>query len=808
MLHLPVDDILPDLCAALQTCSNALVCAPPGSGKTTRVAPELLRQLQGKVILLQPRRIAVRSSASRIAQEVGCKLGDQVGYRVRFESKVSANTRLEVLTEGLLTRQVQSDPFLEGVSAVVLDEFHERSLHSDLLLGLLREIQKEARPDLKIVVMSATLDSEPVQKFLGGTEACPLFQAEGRAFPVDVIYKAPQADTDLESAAALAVRAALKDDPSGDVLVFLPGRWEIEKTTGLLSAGLPKNVQVMPLHGGLRLEEQDRVLRPSEKTKVVLATNIAETSLTLQGVRTVIDTGLVRQARFDARLGVDRLITRATSQASTVQRAGRAGRTQAGRCIRLWTAHAQANREPYDQPAIRQSDLAPLLLQILSWGSNSDHFTWFECPPESAIQTGMTLLKTLGALKPDGRQLNALGQQLASFPAHPRLGRVVIEGARLGVLNQAASAAALASERDPWANSNHGPTDLLERITALKSERGADPRSLHQIRKVRDQLLRIGKRLPQTAQDISGNKDDRITQSVVAGFPDRVGIRREPGSRRCHLSGGNGADLAHGVHTDGHFVAVVLTAGERGRPPLIRAVAPLDADCLNLDWQFEASFDPEKEAVVSQQVKRFGAVLFEAKLANNQGDPQAIAQTLAQHAQQHFDRLFPLAGNDGRLIRRLRFVASVRPDLEMPLWVQEPAMLLEAWCAGKSNFAQLKQMNVYADLSERLPWPIRQRLNELAPDRMTLPGGSSVALAYPEGEAPILAAKLQKLFGLKTTPTLGGRPLTVHLLAPNGRPAQITKDLEGFWAGSYKEVRKALRGRYPKHAWPEDPTQV
>jgi ATP-dependent helicase HrpB len=808
VLHLPIDDILPDLCAALKAGSNALVCAPPGSGKTTRVPPALLEHIDGKVILLQPRRIAVRSSARRIAQESGCKLGDRVGYRVRFESKVSAKTRLEVMTEGLLTRLIQGDPFLEGVGAVVMDEFHERSLDSDLLLALLREIQKEARPDLKIVVMSATLDSEPVQDFLGGAEDCPLFQAQGQAFPVEVIYKAPNTDISLEVAAAQAVRQALKRDPSGDVLVFLPGRWEIEQTAGFLSAGLPENVQVLPLHGSLRSEEQDRVLQPSTQTKVVLATNIAETSLTLPGVRTVIDTGLVRQARFDPRLGVDRLVTRPSSQASTIQRAGRAGRTQAGQCVRLWTQHAQSNREPFEQPAIHQSDLAPALLQILAWGSTPNQFQWFERPPQTAIETAETLLQSLGAFQADGQGLSNVGQQLARFPTHPRLGRVVIEGARLGVLHQAVSAAALASERDPWAHTG-GPSDLLDRINALDSGRRGDRRLLQQVRKVRDQLTRLSKSLPQPSKPSpTGDLENRVLLSLVAGFPDRVGMRRDTGKRRCLLSSGIGADLAHGVHAETYFVAVVLTAGDRGRAPQIRAIAPLDPQCLNLEWRLEALFDPEKEAVVCQKVKRFGAVCFASKLATNQGDPHAITESLSQHAALHFDRLFPFSGDDGRLIRRLRFVARVRPDLSLPDWLQEPQSLLAEWCEGKSTFAQLKKMNLAKDLLERLPWPTQKVLGELAPDRMTLPGGSSVRLLYPENQAPVLAARIQKLFGLKSTPTLGGVPLTIHLLAPNGRPAQITQDLSGFWAGSYKDVRKALRGRYPKHAWPEDPTQV
>lgn len=808
MLKLPVDKLLPRLCQSLVQTPNALVCAPPGSGKTTRVPPALLSAVTGKVILLQPRRIAVRSAASRIAQEAGCKLGGLVGYRVRFESKVSPATRLEVLTEGLLTRQIQGDPFLEGVSTVVLDEFHERSLHSDLLLALLREIQKEARPDLQIVVMSATLDSGPVQAFLGGPQGCPLFEATGRAYPVAIHYQPPASDLSLESAAAQAVRQSLQSEPEGDVLVFLPGRREIERTRDHLRAGLPDRVEVLPLHGGLALAEQSEVLTPTEHTKVVLATNIAETSLTLSGVRTVIDTGRVRLAHFDPRLGVDRLITRANSQASTIQRAGRAGRTQAGRCIRLWTAHAQANRLAFEEAAIRQSDLAPLILQIMDWGSDPERFCWFERPPQAALDTAHKLLDTLGALSADHRGLSALGKQLARFPAHPRLARIVIEGARRGVLSQAASVAALAAERDPWQHSDRPPRDLWERIHSLKTGRNGDPRALQQIRKVRDQLLRLGQNLATDFVDTRGPVEDRVTRALVAGFPDRVGIRREPGKRRCLLSGGTGADLGPGVQAETHFVAVVLTAGERGRAPLIRAVAPLDPAILDLEWTLEAQFNAEKEAVICRQVQRFGAVVFASKLATNLGDSLAIAATLAEQAGLQFDRLFPFADSDGRLLRRLRFVGRVRPDLALPGWVNAPELLLSEWCMGKSSFAQLKKMNVNSDLHDRLPWPVRQALGEFAPERMDLPGGSSVRLDYPENQAPVLAARIQKLFGWKNTPTLGGVPLTIHLLAPNGRPAQITQDLRGFWAGSYKDVRKALRGRYPKHDWTEDPTQT
>ena len=398
-LSLPVDAILPDLLAALAEHASALVCAPPGSGKTTRVPPALCDGLgDGQILLLQPRRIAARASARRIAQERGCAVGDEVGYRVRFDNQTSEQTRIVVLTEGLLTRQLQSDPFLEGVSAVILDEFHERSLHSDLALALLREVQQEARPDLKIVVMSATLDAKPIQDFLGGEQNCPLLLAEGRSFDVAIEHQALQDRRPLEEGVAAAVYRAVSEDPQGHVLVFLPGVGEIERTARQLASGLPSSTQVLPLHGRLKAAAQDAALKPCDHQKVVLATNIAETSLTLDGVTSVVDSGLVRRPRFDPRIGLDRLETVNHSQASATQRAGRAGRTRSGRCIRLWTSQAQSLRLPHDPPAVVRTDLAATVLQLYAWGARPQEFLWFERPAESAIETAEGLLMRLGAL--------------------------------------------------------------------------------------------------------------------------------------------------------------------------------------------------------------------------------------------------------------------------------------------------------------------------------------------------------------------------------------------------------------------------
>ena len=811
-LSLPVDEILPALLAALADHPCALVCAPPGSGKTTRVPPALCDGLGGKkVLLLQPRRIAARASARRIAEERGCAVGAEVGFRVRFENQVSPSTRIEVLTEGLLTRQMQRDPFLDGVAAVVLDEFHERSLHSDLALAWLREVQREARPDLKLVVMSATLDVAPVQDFLGGAARCPLLEAPGRTFDVDIEYHPPPEGGRIEEAAAAAVCHLVTQDPEGHVLVFLPGVAEIERTARRLDGRLPGETQILPLHGGLKSGDQDAVLRPSARQKVVLATNIAETSLTLDGVTSVVDAGLVRRPRFDARLGLDRLETAAHSQASADQRSGRAGRTRPGRCRRLWSRQAHGFRPPHDLPAVAATDLSSTVLELYAWGTRPATFDWFERPPESSLETAEGLLVRLGALEAaPPRTLTPLGTQLAQLPVHPRLGRVIIEGKALGVLELAAGAAALASERDPWRSVEGVGSDLLERLGWLDSRHrtGADPRALATVRRVRDQLVRLGQRLQVEPSPCDLGSEARVVDALIAGFPDRVALRRVSGERRLLLSSGQGADLAPGLTGGECMVAVTMTAGARGRPPWVRVTAEVAPERLNSIWADEAVFDRERKTVVERSVQRFGALVLAERPLRGASNPERVARVLGEEAQRAFASIFPLQNEDGRLLRRLRFAAVARPDLDWPGWIQAPETLLGPWCAGRRSFAELMKLDVGADLRGRLTWEQRKALDAVAPDRMKLPSGSTTGVQYPEGQAPVLAARIQQLFGMMRTPVLGGIPMTVHLLAPNGRPAQITQDLAGFWTGSYAEVRKDLRGRYPKHAWPEDPSQA
>ena len=634
--------------------------------------------------------------------------------------------------------------------------------------------------------------------------------AEGRSFDVAIEHQALQDQRPLEEGVAAAVYRAVSEDPQGHVLVFLPGVGEIERTARQLASGLPSSTQVLPLHGRLKAAAQDAALKPCDHQKVVLATNIAETSLTLDGVTSVVDSGLVRRPRFDPRIGLDRLETVNHSQASATQRAGRAGRTRSGRCIRLWTSQAQSLRLPHDPPAVVRTDLAATVLQLYAWGARPQEFLWFERPAESAIETAEGLLMRLGALtESEPRSLTPLGTQLAQLPVRPRLGRVIVAGKALGVLESAAAAAALSSERDPWRD-YEGSADLMLRLEWLRQGRrkGVDPRAHQAVLRVTEQLIRLGRKLDVAREESNRDADARVVQALIAGFPDRVGLRREKGARQLLLSGGQGVELAPGLRCGDCVVAVTLTAGARGRTPWVRVVAEVDPEHLSASWVDEAVFDRERQAVSERQALRFGALVLKSRSLPHGTNPERVSQVLVQAAQGAVETLFSFSAEDGRVPRRLLFARSVRPDVDWPAWIDEPASLLPEWCEGRRSFEQIMQLDVSADFLARLTWPQRQMLDTVAPDRMKLPSGSTAQVQYPEGQPPVLAARIQQLFGMMETPVLGGVTLTVHLLAPNRRPAQITQDLAGFWSGSYADVRKDLRGRYPRHAWPEDPSQA
>ena len=846
---LPVAALAGAVVDALRTHGAAVVIAPPGAGKSTLLPPALLdagRLGNGRLVMLQPRRVAARAVARRIAQLRGGRLGDEIGYRVRFEDRTSAATRIEVVTEGLLTRRLQSDPFLEGVSCIVLDEFHERSLHADLALALLAEVRRDARPDLQILVMSATLDPGPVAAFLGG---CPVLTADARPYPVELVYERESSQEPVLARAARAVRRCLADPltPDGHVLVFLPGRGEINELAGLLAdlrTEPPGRIEVLPLHGGLSPEAQDRALQPPEPgvRKVVLATNIAETSVTIEGVQAVIDTGLARVPRFEPRLGLERLERVRISRASAEQRAGRAGRTGPGRCFRLWTALEHNALPAVDVPELLRTDLARTVLEIRGWGAEPTTFGFFERPPAEALEQADGLLRRLGFV--DARGLTPPGRAALAMPLHPRLAAVVAAGHAAGVLRAVCTAAALVNERDVLRDPPQvvADSDLALRLDALAEAEagglrpeacrrwGLDAGAAREVIQVRDQLfdvaLRTLGRTPteagrarETAHD--GSKalavEQTVLRSLLAGFGDRVAQRRTPRGTKFKLAGGGGAVLdGKSVVRDAELVlAIGLEAAPHGKggEHRIRIASALSPTWLPRTRGVETRWDAEREAVAQARVERFLDLVLAEHPAGADADPDAAALLLAAQAALAPSRAFD-PESTGSFVTRVRFLAEHMPELALPRFealdtpASEPPDWLLGFCTGRRSFSELRRADLAGWLRGTLTPTQQQALDRQAPERLALPAGRHGRLTYLPGEPPVLAAKLQWFFGLDRTPTVadGRVRVRLHLLAPNGRPAQVTQDLEGFWRGSWSLVRKELRGRYPRHAWPEDPS--
>ena len=809
MIALPVDAILPQLCASLRRRGAVVLVAPPGSGKTTRVPPAVLDAGLaggGRVVVLQPRRVAARLSARRIAAERGSAPGEEVGWRVRFENRTSARTRIEVVTEGMLTRLMQRDPFLEGIGAVILDEFHERSLHADLALALVARVRREAREDLSVVVMSATMDPEPVAAFLD----CEVLETSGRTYPVTVHYDARTEARDPVDRTAPAVRRALAATGEGHVLTFLPGAGEIRRVARALSDLPASGVAVTPLHGGLTAAEQDRALSPSDPRaarKVVLATNIAETSVTLEGVRAVVDAGLVREPRFEVALGLDRLETVMVSRASADQRAGRAGRTGPGETWRLWTEATDRRLRASAAPEVQRADLTRAMLEALSWGGGD--FPWYEAPPEAAVSHATGLLAMLGATR--GQRVTALGEALLALPLHPRLGAIVIAGHRRGCLDDAAWMAALASERDPLRRATGaGPSDLAWRLEALRGGRlpyEADRSAAAAVARAAKQIARAARRQLGDAPQRRAN-DDELARLLLAGFPDRVARRRAPRSPRLKLVGGRGAELhpSSAVTEAPLLVAVDLELRERGADPVVRVAAAVDAAWLTLEDSVEQRFDPALERVVARTVTRYRDLVLREEQAPRPGDPERAAALLAEAAAADPSRaLGPTPALDA-LRARVTLLRRVMPELELPALPDDAGLLAEL-CAGKRSFEALRRADPAEVALNRLSWKQRQALETHAPEQVRVATGAQVQVDY-SGDRPSIAARIQQLFGMAQAPSVarGRVRCRVQLLAPNNRPAQVTDDLESFWANTYPQVRSELRGRYPRHAWPERPT--
>jgi ATP-dependent helicase HrpB len=827
---LPIDPILPNLIAALRGASSVVLRAPTGAGKTTRVPPALLDAgvaPTGRIIMLEPRRLAARAAARRISAERGGRLGDEIGYHVRFDRQCGPRTRILVVTPGILLRMLLDDPLLETVGAVIFDEFHERGLESDLALGMTRLIQQTVRPELRIVVMSATLAVERIAKYLGD---CPIIAGEGRQHPVEIQYNPRSSEHRWPTAAARAVEGLLERTPGG-VLVFLPGMAEIRQTAKELEPfAQSRDVAIFPLHGDLPAEQQDAALLSTERRKVVLATNVAETSVTVEGIIGVVDTGLARVLQFDPSIGLDRLTLVPISKSSADQRAGRAGRAQPGICIRLWSEISHRSRPDEIEPEIRRLDLAGAVLQLLAMGeSDIARFPWLEPPREATIERANLLLRRLAAI--GDRGITDLGRTLARLPVHPRLGRLLLKGHRAGVTEQVALAAAILSERDPFARSSEAPavathtteSDLLDRIESLEEfeQRGHDPSgTLNQsaarfILRARDQLVRAVRQELRSANPQSEIRNpqstDAVLRSLLAAFPDRLARRREPGSRRGVMVGGRGVRLApaSGVTEAELFVCVDVDASDT--ESLVRQASAVRRDWIpseKLTSATEVEFDSSQEKVIARRRVRYEDLLIEESPAALPDDAQ-VASVLITAALQHLDRILPDAESPaGLYLTRLRCLREWMPEQQLPAFDESDLEEMLTWLApGCRSFADLRKADWLPALQGRLSHLQRQAVERDAPERIEVPSGSRIAIRYEVGRPPVLAVRIQELFGLTDTPRLGGGrvPVLLHLLAPNYRPQQVTDDLASFWHNTYQQVRKELRARYPRHAWPEDP---
>jgi len=808
-VNLPVQEALPALLEALANHPSAVLQAPPGAGKTTLVPLALLDQpwLAGrKIIMLEPRRLATRASARRMAELLGENVGETVGYRVRQDSKIGPKTRIEVVTEGILTRMIQDDPGLETIGAVLFDEFHERNLPGDLGLALALEIQTGLREDLRILVMSATLDGERVAALLGDA---PIVTSQGRAFPVEITWLERPEPRKFEAAMASAILRALDDTREGDVLAFLPGQAEIRRTERQLhDQGC--GAVVVPLFGDLPSTEQDRALLPIPgKRKVVLSTAIAETSLTIEGVTIVVDGGQMRVPRFDPNGGMTRLVTIPVAKASAEQRRGRAGRLAPGVCYRLWSEAEHRALPGFAAPEIMDADLAPLALDLARWGSGD--LRWLDAPPAAALSQANTLLTELEALDDSGR-ITAHGRAMAALPVHPRLAHMMIKGKVLALGGLACAIAALLSERDILRQSRDA--DLRRRVEAVLggNDHIVDRGGLMRVRELTRQLRR------QLGASEQNDRIDRTGLLLAFAFPDRVAQRRGDGLA-YRLSNGRGAFFTEPeAISSSPYLAVADLDGERKEARIFLA-APLDE--ADLEEHFAAHitradsvlWDKREQAVLARRQTRFGAlVLEESRLDNPPAELMAEAQ-LQAIAELGLTAL-PWSEQTQSLRQRVAFLRRQQPDVWPDLSDAHLLETLEEWLlpylSGMSRPAHWQKLDLGSILRDSLSWELRQTLDRQAPTHVTVPSGSRIPIDYENPEQPVLAVRLQEMFGLAETPSLldGRVPLLLHLLSPARRPLQVTRDLAGFWAGSYKAVKADMKGQYPKHYWPDNPLEA
>ncbi|TAN41146.1 MAG: ATP-dependent helicase HrpB [Nitrospirae bacterium] len=826
----PIDGILSQLKEAVAGNPAVVLQAPPGAGKTTRVPLFLLDCIppeQGSIVMLEPRRIAAVSAAKWMAQSLNEQAGETVGYAIRFDRKISGRTRVEVVTEGILTRRIQTDPALEGVAMVILDEFHERSIQADLALALCLDIQKNLREDLRILIMSATLDCVPLSSLLG---AAPVLRSEGRIFPVEDRYVQDRSDRPAAERVAEVIGRALKET-SGDILAFLPGAGEIRGCANRLRAAAGRSgggITLHPLYGDLPFELQQQAILPSEKRKIVLATNIAETSLTIEGVRVVVDSGLTRRLRFDPVTGMNRLVTVSVSQASAEQRRGRAGRLGPGTCYRLYSRQAFAAMLPFTPPEILTSDLASLVLELSVWGTKDPKaLTWLDLPPVSAWEAARDLLADLDAIDASGRPTPA-GRAMARLPLHPRLGHLLLRAAELGSPELGADLSALLSERDLirrealQSRGYSGRADIGEGLDMLKTWRktkylppGVDLSALQIVGRTSKQLLRlitVDNRV--SAQKPAG--PDHISRLLLAAFPDRVAKLRDDGNGRFLLSQGRGVRLPtdSGLSRSAFIVAMDLDAGE-GSEGLVYRAAPVTEEILReecgrrIKTIRRIAWDKGLERIEAVVEERIGAISLSIK-PFTPSDEEAVPVlceairswpkmlNFSKEALQFMARV--------SLIRRT-FPEEPWPELSLQALAADPGKWLPPRLGGIRSSRALSGLDLLPALRARLTWEQNRTLDERAPTQIRVPSGSRIQLDYCAGDTPVLSVKLQEMFGLADTPVIaeGRSKVLLQLLSPARRPVQMTQDLRGFWDSGYQMVKKELKGRYPKHPWPDDP---
>ena len=803
--RLPVSEAVPRLASALTASGAAVLEAPPGAGKTTLVPLMLLEQpwlREKRTIVLEPRRLATRMAARRMALMLGEEVGGTVGYRTRLDTRVGARTRIEVVTEGILIRMLHNDAALDGVGLVIFDEFHERSLDGDLGLALALEAKRALREDLRLLVMSATLDGAPVARLLGGA---PEIASAGKMFPVTTRHLDRPPLERIEDAVAETVRRVLREE-SGSLLVFLPGIREIRRVERrLVESELGSKIHVTPLYGDLAQSEQDAAIAPAPAgtRKVVLATSIAETSLTIDGVRVVIDAGLMRRPRFDPRTGMTRLVTVRVSQAAAEQRRGRAGRLEPGICYRLWPEYEQALLPPFTPPEILEADLAPLALELARWG-NSDPaaLAFLDPPPSAAFNQARGLLRELDALGAAGA-ITPHGRAMAAIGFHPRLAHMILKARERGHGGLACDIAALLSERDILkAGPGARRSDLRLRLELLQERAGATVRA--QAVQFRRQLA-IGKEAG----------DPHATGSVVAlAYPDRIAQRRgAAGSFR--LANGSGAELpTTDPLADEEFLAIAELDGDT-RNARIFLAAPIsraeieDLFAAHIERIDSIVWDRREDAVLARRQERLEALVLR-HTALRQPPPEAVRAALIEGIREMGLDALPWTQEARGLRARVGFLRRVEsgwPDLSDGVLAETLETWLGPYLDGITRRNQLERVDLLGALKAQMPWELQRKLDSEAPTHIVVPSGSRIAIDYESGEVPILAVRLQEMFGLARTPAVaGGRvPLLLYLLSPAGRPLQVTRDLRGFWATSYSTVRAEMRGRYPKHPWPEDP---